>query len=803
MSISFHKTLTACMAGVLGAGITAQQLTPLPTTADTPRASFWWGDYDGDGLEDAFVVTAQREGRLLQNRGDGTLADVTAESGLDSLAFARFALWQDVDANGTLDLFIGTAAGASQLYLGQGNGTFQESADAAGLVHAGEDLHGAFLDYDQDGRPDLHVRTRSADLLYRNLGSGVFEPVELGLGETLIASGSLESPELEPATEAAPGKRGAGLLPSEASDTIEVVSGSSAAPSNRDEVPTKSRRLPVTGGEPAPVLAPPGSSELIADCVVSIRDQSGGGCIGANSTPTLGRLYPISSNLFVASGTGYVGMNTTTPLARLDVREFSSAPPAAVRAEGALAPTRGYLAAQGQTDFDGIATLDNAGDEVGVLGISTGGSSTDNQGVLGHSNGIGVRGEYSLDPIGTFGELGTRLGVGVHASGSALAADLDGDVDILGNTATSGDLTFADDLDGITFSVSSGANTPMIQMFPSGVSNTKRLAIAHSPAFAEWGLAYDDVTDDFVFQISNASPTMTVDMGSDVTHHVPVFNLSSSTHSGTTTHNGLMTNNSTSTMNGTTNMNGPVNITHNLSSETLIHSQTALGSIGRTVEFNRTQASSAGNDLLEVEAASASSISSQIVEFQRGSDVEFRVDADGDTFCDGSFFGGGADYAEMIKVSSGAKSVEAGDLLVIDPANPRSVLKSTSASSTLVCGVYSTEPGFIGSEREWDVEGPVAGYVGDFDPSSGERVALKAKDMAGLHEEIPMAVIGIVPVKVTDEGGPIRPGDLMVTSSTPGHAMRAEDPKAGTIVGKALGSLAGGKGMIRVLVTLQ
>jgi hypothetical protein len=60
-----------------------------------------------------------------------------------------------------------------------------------------------------------------------------------------------------------------------------------------------------------------------------------------------------------------------------------------------------------------------------------------------------------------------------------------------------------------------------------------------------------------------------------------------------------------------------------------------------------------------------------------------------------------------------------------------------------------------------------------------------------------------VPCKVSAENGTVRPGDLLVTSSTPGHAMRDEKPEVGTVVGKALGTLASGTGVIEVLVTLQ
>jgi hypothetical protein len=71
--------------------------------------------------------------------------------------------------------------------------------------------------------------------------------------------------------------------------------------------------------------------------------------------------------------------------------------------------------------------------------------------------------------------------------------------------------------------------------------------------------------------------------------------------------------------------------------------------------------------------------------------------------------------------------------------------------------------------------------------------------------EIPLAILGIVPCKVSAENGPVRAGDLLVTSSTPGYAMKGTDRQRmlGAVVGKALEPLTDGKGMIQVLVTLQ
>ena len=61
--------------------------------------------------------------------------------------------------------------------------------------------------------------------------------------------------------------------------------------------------------------------------------------------------------------------------------------------------------------------------------------------------------------------------------------------------------------------------------------------------------------------------------------------------------------------------------------------------------------------------------------------------------------------------------------------------------------------------------------------------------------------MGIVPAKVCDEGGPVRAGDLLVASSVPGHARRAPaQPAAGTVLGKSLGSLEKGRGVVEVLL---
>src|SRR5262249_34169388 len=132
---------------------------------------------------------------------------------------------------------------------------------------------------------------------------------------------------------------------------------------------------------------------------------------------------------------------------------------------------------------------------------------------------------------------------------------------------------------------------------------------------------------------------------------------------------------------------------------------------------------------------------------------------------------------------AGSAALRPGDVLVVGPRG--TVTKSSRPSSTLVAGVYSTRPAVLAVGKH-GIDDSLAGLV-------------------------PVALLGVVPTKVSAENGPIKAGDLLVTSRTPGYAMKA--PRlvvggvavypTGAILGKALQPLARGKGVIRVLVMLR
>jgi hypothetical protein len=149
----------------------------------------------------------------------------------------------------------------------------------------------------------------------------------------------------------------------------------------------------------------------------------------------------------------------------------------------------------------------------------------------------------------------------------------------------------------------------------------------------------------------------------------------------------------------------------------------------------------------------------------------FYVSNSGEVYADGAFHGGGADFAELLPAHQ--DRLEPGDVLAVTADG--SVTRSSQPYQGSVVGVYSTRPGYYG-----DLYQEVAS-----------------------DQKVPVAVTGIVPVKVCDEGGAILPGDLLTSSSIPGMAMRAADPRPGAVIGKALAPLESGEGTVNMLVMLR
>ncbi|MFO7756452.1 MAG: hypothetical protein R6V34_10755 [Bacteroidales bacterium] len=195
-----------------------------------------------------------------------------------------------------------------------------------------------------------------------------------------------------------------------------------------------------------------------------------------------------------------------------------------------------------------------------------------------------------------------------------------------------------------------------------------------------------------------------------------------------------------------------------------------------------------------------------------------RADADVDYYYSGYFYdtgsegiynglyadvrtGANADIAEYILNSR--QDAEPGDVLIADRSEDKNVMLSNKPYDPAVIGVVSTSPHIT---------------MG-MDLITDERTGEPLPGVSAVR----LALAGRVPCKVTDENGPIKPGDFLTASSTPGHAMRwtAADPagaadfeelkeiitenerRRNTILGKALETHSSGSGTIMIIIALQ
>jgi hypothetical protein len=157
-------------------------------------------------------------------------------------------------------------------------------------------------------------------------------------------------------------------------------------------------------------------------------------------------------------------------------------------------------------------------------------------------------------------------------------------------------------------------------------------------------------------------------------------------------------------------------------------------------------------------------------------DVVGNVNVSGDITAGGVIGALYEDVAEWVPVT---EDLAAGTVVVLNPLRDNEVMASSTAYDTSVAGVVSAQPGLI---------------LG---------VASKTKEM--------VATTGRVKVKVTAAAGPIKIGDLLVSSDKAGVAMKSNPVeingiklhRPGTIIGKALQALPAGEGEILVLLALQ
>ena len=176
------------------------------------------GDYDNDGWDDLFCCFWGHN-ILWHNNGDGTFTDVTKKAGLweDRVRWGSGCTWLDYDRDGLLDLFVcnyielditkvpvpgatgycqwkgipvmcgprGLPGGMNILYHNNGDGTFTDVSEKAGILKPGPrySITGVSYDFDNDGWPDIYVAVDSEpSILFHNNHDGTFTDISVMAG---------------------------------------------------------------------------------------------------------------------------------------------------------------------------------------------------------------------------------------------------------------------------------------------------------------------------------------------------------------------------------------------------------------------------------------------------------------------------------------------------------------------------------------------------------------------------------------------------------------------------------------------
>jgi Flp pilus assembly protein TadD/peroxiredoxin len=171
-----------------GNGVFVDRTEAAGLNIDNDRYSFAcsWGDCNGDGLPDLYVVNDFGRNNLYRNNGDGTFAAASREAQVDEAGAGMSACWFDFDNNGKQDIYAAgmwVAAGmrvfddshfhggepasirslyrrhmtGNSLYKNQGDGKFQNVAAKAGVEMGRWSWSTDAWDFDHDGYPDLYV----------------------------------------------------------------------------------------------------------------------------------------------------------------------------------------------------------------------------------------------------------------------------------------------------------------------------------------------------------------------------------------------------------------------------------------------------------------------------------------------------------------------------------------------------------------------------------------------------------------------------------------------------------------------
>lgn len=641
-------------------------------------------DLDADGLDDLLLL--HPTGRLAAFRARfGGAFEALRSPALDALPPLASAVAHDRDADGAADLLVVTRDGGVRVLDGDGAGGFHDATRELGLADAPRALAARWADLDGDTRAELVLATADGFAIARHVnGAFQLDPLAVEPSPEAPLVAALPSPEERRPDAPAP----------------DAGAGATSSPAGPGETTGRGRRLATprdTGNDSEGAATggvrgrAGGSYAELTDltCASSIRSTgSGGECIEASTMAEIGKLYPMSQTLNVNSNLDRVGIGTTLPAAKLDVRTEATA----IRAESQITSAGRFVT--GAYDRGAVVA-----------------DTPQDSGIAGRFNGVV--------------DVGYRLG----------------------------SPTFAD----ITrVRLASWLNRGSIE---ARNSNGEPTVYVTSEEVTDNGAQVSLTTYDGLETI-----TLDAEYGTDGTlgSRISLFAL--------TGNETVEISSQEATGNGAQIALGKADGTSTI----VLDAETARG-------CEVSLRNSLGVETIEMVTEEAAGNGAQIILKKADGSVGITLDAEQG--------GDGRVITEVLEITGGADLVEGFDT------------GSTECPPGSVVVIDETRPGVLTlSSEPYDFR--VAGVVSG---AGGVRPGLSMGQAGVLDGATPVALTGRVYVRCSTEGGPIAPGHLLTTSSTRGVAMRAVDASRanGAVIGKAMGALADGSGLVLVLVNLQ
>lgn len=156
-----------------------------------------WSDYNNDGLPDLYITNGSqdtlwvdyRKNGLFKNNGDGTWTNVAEKAGVADPGHGRGVAWGDINNDGYMDVLVGNSLGFdhpahNRLFRNDGDGTFTDITETAGIYEDTRTRCVSMADYDNDGLIDLYVvsfgTANRNNRLYHNNGDETFTDTAVG-----------------------------------------------------------------------------------------------------------------------------------------------------------------------------------------------------------------------------------------------------------------------------------------------------------------------------------------------------------------------------------------------------------------------------------------------------------------------------------------------------------------------------------------------------------------------------------------------------------------------------------------------